>query len=448
MDRHESHAIPDSRRRPRVLLMASTCNPEWVSSPLVGWSIVNALRGLVDAHIVTQVRNRDAILRAGLREGTDFTAIDSEAVARRGYNLATKLRGGNKAGWTIWSAVNSITYPYFEHLVWRQFGRRIVSGEFDLVHRVSPLSPTTPSAVAPRVRRAGVPFVIGPWAGGLPWPKGFDAERRREKEYLSYVRQAHRLMPGYHATRRAASAIFVASRNAYEQVPRAYREKCFYLPENAIDPVRFTRRRTRTAGRPLRVVFLGRLVPYKGADMLLEAATPLLKSGAMTLDVVGDGPQMPLLRQAVERENLGHAVRLPGWVEHGKVQDWLTDADLFAFPSIREFGGAVALEAMAVGLVPAVVNYGGLGELVTQRTGFLVPLGARAQIVERFRSLLSHLCDHPEEIDAKSEPALRRAHEQFTWPAKARRIASVYEWLLGRTAKPHFAMPTPDLGGG
>ena len=183
-----------------------------------------------------------------------------------------------------------------------------------------------------------------------------------------------------------------------------------------------------------------------GWDRLrLEAATPLLKAGAMTLDVVGDGPQMPLLRQAVERENLGRAVRLAGWVEHGKVQVWLVDADLFAFPSIREFGGAVALEAMAVGLVPAVVNYGGLGELVTPKTGFLVPIADRPQIVERFRSLLAHLCDHPEEIDAKSAAALRRAHEQFTWRAKAKRITEVYDWLLGRrTEKPHFPMPTPD----
>jgi glycosyltransferase involved in cell wall biosynthesis len=161
--------------------------------------------------------------------------------------------------------------------------------------------------------------------------------------------------------------------------------------------------------------------------------------------VVGDGPQMPELTRIVERENISHGVRLAGWVDHAKVQDWLVDADLFTFPSIREFGGAVALEAMAVGLVPVVINYGGLGELVTPNTGFLLPMGTRPQIVERLRSTLSHLCEHPHEIDAKSPAALRRAHEQFVWPAKAKQIVQVYDWVLGRSDKPHFPLPTPDL---
>jgi glycosyltransferase involved in cell wall biosynthesis len=307
------------------------------------------------------------------------------------------------------------------------------------------MSPTVPSAIAAKVAAAGVPFVVGPLAGGVPWPRGFDDARRAENEYLSYVRAAHRLLPHYRATRREAAAIFVASRDAYGQVPRDLRRKCFYLPENAIDPARFTRRRTRRAQRPLRCVFLGRLVPYKGADMLLEAAAPLLREGAMTLAILGDGPQMPLLRQAVTREKVSDAVRLAGWVEHARVQDFLADCDLFTFPSIREFGGAVALEAMAVGLVPLVMDYGGLGELVTEKSGFLLPMGTRAQIVERLRATLTHLCAHPEEIDAKSPAALRRAHEQFTWPAKARQIVQVYDWVLGRRERPVFAMPTPDV---
>lgn len=433
----------------RVLLVAESCNPEWVSVPLEGWSHSRAIASLVDAHLVTQVRNRDAILRTGLIEGKEFTSINSEAVEARVYRLASKLRGGAGKGWTTLAGLSALSYPYFEHLVWKAFGSRIRRGEFDVVHRITPLSPTTASTLAPKCRAAGIPFVLGPLNGGVPWPKHFDSARRKEKEWLSYVRDAYKLLPGYHATRRASSAMIIGSRDTWRQVPANYLRKCVYIPENAIDPARFTKRRARRAGRPIRAVFIGRLVPYKGADMLLEAAAPLIRDGKLTVEIIGDGPQMEDLKAAVARENIAAGVNLAGWVEHGKLQDRLLDADLFAFPSIREFGGAVALEAMAVGVVPVVVDYGGPGELVTDSTGWLVPIGSRESLVKSLRALLGELADDPSQIDAKSAAALARAHTQFTWRAKAEQVLAVYQWVLDPSRpKPHFGMPLPDLGAG
>jgi glycosyltransferase involved in cell wall biosynthesis len=428
----------------RVLVIAEAANPEWVSIPLEGWSHSEALRRVADVHLVTQIRNRDAIRRAGLDDDC-FTAVDTERLARPLCRLSQVLRGGGGKGWTIQTAIETFGYYYFEHLVWQAFGKPIAAGEFDIVHRIVPLSPTTPSLLAAKCAAAGVPFVMGPLNGGVPWPRAFDAARRREREWLSYIRAAHKLMPGYRRTRRNAAAIIIGSRDTWEQMPRRYHDKCVYIPENAVDPERFSRCRTRTASLPLRLVFVGRLVPYKGADMLLEAAAPLIRAGEAVVEIIGDGPQMGELKAFVDRAEIAGGVTFAGWVQHEKVQNHLIESDLFVFPSIREFGGAVVLEAMGVGLVPMVVDYGGPGELVTRNTGFAVPLGDRGSIVLALRRALMQLVDQPWLIDQRSEAARRRVLSQFTWDAKARQVIEVYEWVLGRrSAKPDFGMPLAD----
>src|SRR5437867_13180404 len=146
---------------PKVLLIAEAANPEWVSVPLVGWSHARAIAEQVDAHLVTQARNRDAIRRAGYREGQDFTAIDSEAVASRVHRLANLLRGGTGKGWTAVTALESLTYWYFEKKLWERFGGPIREGEYDLVHRITSLSPTTPSHIVGKLRKLDVPLRPG-----------------------------------------------------------------------------------------------------------------------------------------------------------------------------------------------------------------------------------------------------------------------------------------------
>ncbi len=447
----DAHAIgsrPGSRRRIRALLIAESCNPEMISVPLVGYSQARELAKLADVHVVTHWRNADALTKAGWREGEQFSCIDTEKFSSLAWKLGEAIAGRGK-GWTLQAALYTPTYYYFEHLLWKAFGARLAAGEFDIVHRLTPLSPTVPSIVAARCKKIGVPFVLGPLNGGVPWPKEFDSARRKEKEWLSYVRAAYQLLPGYRSMRRDSAAILIASRDTWRQMPRQYLKNAFYLPENAIDPSRFSLRREHKAVKPIKVIFLGRLVPYKGPDMLIEAVAPLARAGAVTLDIIGDGPMMPELKELVAKLGVGEAVQLRGWVEHSRVQEWLAKSDAFAFPSVREFGGAVALEAMAVGCVPIVLDYGGPAELVTPRTGFLVPMGNREAIINSFRSVLAELAEHPEQIESRSANALRRAREQFTWEEKARRTMEIYRWVLDPSReRPKFEMPEPDLSEG
>jgi glycosyltransferase involved in cell wall biosynthesis len=426
----------------RVLLIAEAANPEWVSVPLEGWAHSRAIASLVDAHIVTQVRNREAFERAGLTR-REFTAINSERIARVAQRIQDVLRGAPGRGWTVGTAVDSLAYPYFERLVWRRFGPALRAGRFDIVHRLTPLSPTAPSPLARRCARIGVPFVLGPLNGGVPWPRGFGTARRRECEWLSYIRGAHKLLPGYWSTRRCAAAILVGSRDTWEQMPRRYHDKCVYIAENGVEPSRFQRKVHPQPSTPLRVIFVGRLVPYKGADMLLEAAAPLIRDGKLVVELVGDGPEMPALRVQVVRDQLTRGVVFTGWLKHEQLQDRLAASDIFAFPSIREFGGAVVLEAMAVGLTPVVVAYGGPKELVTAQTGVLIPMGSREEIVGGFRAALERFAAAPELIRPMGDRARKRVLEHFTWQTKARQVVEVYRMVLGGTHR--HAGPPEDM---
>jgi glycosyltransferase involved in cell wall biosynthesis len=434
-DQSGSHTAESRRTSPldtrrRVLIIAEAANPEWVSVPLIGWSLASALREVADVHLVTQVRNRDAILRAGLVEGKDFTVIDSEAISRPLWKVGSLLRMGKGKGWTMVSAVNALSYPYFEHLVWKRFGRDIRAGRFDVVHRVTPLSPATVSPIARKCARHGIPFVMGPLNGGVPWPPGFDAERRREREWLSYVRGAYRVLPGRGAMLAAARAIIVGSRIAASEVPSQHRDRMVYIPENAVDPDRFNMIAPQDTSGCIRACFIGRLVPLKGVDMLLEAAAPLLRDGHLTLDIVGDGPMRAALEAQVAAENIAPAVTFHGNIPHRQVQTIAARSNLLGFPSIREFGGGVVLEAMALGVVPIVVDYAGPGELVTPETGYKVPLGTRADIVSGFRLRLEEIVRDPSQLPVLATKARERVAGVFTWKVKARQIARVYEWVL------------------
>lgn len=431
--------------KPRVLLIVEAANPEWVSVPLEGWSLGRALSRLADVHLVTQVRNQDAFIRNGLVEGKDFTSIDSELVARKSWRLSSILRGGKGKGWTSVQAMSPVSYYYFERLLWEKFKHKISNREFDIVHRLTPISPTIPTLLAGKCKRKGTKFILGPLNGGLPWPEGFNSVRIQEREWLSYIRFFHKILPGYTQARNDASAIIVGSLATWNQMPSRYHHKCVYIAENAVDEKHFFSTHLRRSKHPIKGIFVGRLTPYKGVDMLIEAVAHFVKRGDITLDIVGDGPQRSQLKKIVAKLHIENGIKFTGWLKHEKVQAKISDSDIFIFPSIREFGGAVVLEAMSVGLVPIVMDYGGPAELVTPDTGFLIKMGNRTEIINRLKKTLGYLIDNPLKIDIKRKCAIRRVKEYFTWDKKSKQVLEVYNWVLSkRENKPEFGMPFPD----
>lgn len=205
-------------QRLRILLIAEACNPTWTIVPLVGYNFARALasRADLDVTLVSQVRNRSALLADPIASLAQIHFIDNEWVARPLYALSMLIRGGQALSWTIDTAMVWPSYMMFEAEVFRRFGGRLQHGAFDLVHRVTPLSPTLGSPLASWIR---TPMLLGPLNGGLPWPQQYPELRRQEREWLVPLRQLYTRLPYYRATYRHLAGVIAGSRHTATEVP-------------------------------------------------------------------------------------------------------------------------------------------------------------------------------------------------------------------------------------
>ncbi len=413
-------------RRLNILILAEACNPEWPSVPLLGWRGAESLSRIANVHLVTQVRNKKAILRS--RPPWPCTFIDTEDVAGPLYRLGVRLRRGTGRAWTLNSLIASLSYPLFEKRAWKCLGERVQNKQFDVVHRLTPVSPAFASSFAKRCAALAVPFVLGPINGGVPWPPGFEAERAREGERLGRFRGLHRYMPGYRATRDYASAILVGSRVALSELAGHHRSKATLLPENAVYEREVVANRNDFSDGPLRVGFVGRLVPLKGVHFLLEAFCRVAdrSSGAMILDIIGDGPERARLEGLAKGRR---DIRFHGRLTHQDVMASLRTFHVFAFPSIREFGGGAVLEAMASGAVPLIADYGGPRDLVPSGMGFRLPVTSREALTNDLEAKLEHCRRERRELADMSGLASGYVRQSLTWEARARTLLALYERL-------------------
>ena len=411
----------------KVLALAEMCNPDWASVPLVGWNYVAELSKHTDLTLVTSRNNYREIERVKpnfLRIYAGFRAVDWLFAKMVRY-----LFRGNYGSATLTFAKIPF-YLLFEIHAALKLRSKIAASEFELIHRVTPVSPVVPSVIGLLAKFYKVPFVLGPINGGLSWPKGYPSVAEQEQEFLQSVREIYQYSPLTWMTRWSAARILVGSWFAWDDIPERYRQRCVYQPENGIDRSELIDQpRLRGAG-PLRVVFVGRMVAIKCPDIVIEAMQPLLQAGQTTLDIIGDGPMRASLEALARR--LAVPVHFHGWISDQKlVQRLLASFHVLAFPSIREFGGGVVVEAMAKGVVPIVMDYGGPSEIVTDQAGFRLPLSDRKQTVNDLRQRLQELVDKSELWQQQSQGACRRIEEQYTWQAKIKQTLDVYQDLKG-----------------
>jgi glycosyltransferase involved in cell wall biosynthesis len=421
----------------KVLSIIEQCNPEWSSVPLEGYKFYEEISNLVDTTLVTHERNKPALEKR--HPNAKIVYIFENSIIKRYYKLAERLSKIKDK--TIWPLYNTLIYPIyaeFDRLVYKNFKDAIARGEYDIVHAITPMMPRYPVKATKACQNT--PFVIGPVNGGVPFPTGFQKVARKEFSYFNFLRAVGRfIIPGYRTTYEQADRILAGSSYTLNLIDDLFeiegdRLELFY--ENGVnnfsselkirDAIANTKNIT-----DVNLLFVGRLVPYKGADMVIEAVSKLEPDilEKATLTIVGDGSERQVLEEQVERFNLKDRVRFTGWVAQEETSSYYKNSDIFCFPSVREFGGAVVLEAMANGLPCIVVDNGGIGEYVTEATGFKINPLSREFVVQELKKYIEQLAQNPDMRQNMSLKAIERAKE-FTWDVKAQKIVEVYHQLL------------------
>lgn len=152
-----------------------------------------------------------------------------------------------------------------------------------------------------------------------------------------------------------------------------------------------------------------------------------------------------MIEELIATHDLASCVELRGHRPQAEVAALMRDAEIFAFPSIRELGAGAVIEAMACGMVVVAVDYGGPAELLSPERGVLIPIAEKSEIVRQFRLALEALVDDTARCEQLGLAAYDHALHYYTWQAKAEKTVEIYDWVLGRRAtKPDFWIASQD----
>ncbi|MGO4705706.1 glycosyltransferase family 4 protein [Microvirga sp. 2MCAF38] len=263
--------------------------------------------------------------------------------------------------------------------------------------------------------------------------------RRRAKRFIFVLHDA-KLHPGdWYPFRQlviqrqveAADALIVLSDHVGLEAHKIYgfpRDRIWTVPHGSFtygsDPV--TPRHFPQNGS-VRLLFLGRIVAYKGLGHLLDAYSILRQRGVpVELDIVGSGDIEPYASQI---EGLPGISLTNKWVNDDEIADALSRSNLAVLPYIEASQSGVAATALTAGLPIVATPVGGLVEQVDDgRTGVI----AKGMAPSDLADAIERYVRDAQFYETCSANALRLAQDHLGWGGIAERIGQIVQEVIAR----------------
>ena len=291
-----------------------------------------------------------------------------------------------------------------------------------------------PTYAAYQARKQGVPYIIRPH--GTLDPYLYTKSSR--SVWLKRLYERWFDIPNLHG---AGAVHYTAEDERQRAAFLGLRAPSFIIP-NGIDWNRYTQLPTRGAFRaalglgdaPL-VLFLGRLHPKKGLDLLIPAFEMIRRRIAdAQLAIVGPendrfGQQV---RAWVAERGLTEAVHFIGHLDGADVIQAYVDADVFVLPSYTENFGMTVVEAMACALPVVISDQVNIHAEVAQSGAGLVTRCDAAEVAGTVAEILKD----PDRSIAMGQAGRSAAQMQYSWPGIVATLSQEYEQVIQRAHRP------------
>jgi glycosyltransferase involved in cell wall biosynthesis len=357
----------------------------------------------------------------------DWNPVDSPAPARAIVNWEFRPLSGRMArlGYELKPQYMGF---YLRARRWIKAERRR-GWSFDLVHQVNPVAVRYPSPVV----GLGVTYLTGPHAGSLPTPSGFLSEGNddqwfRKLRALDGWRIRHD--PWLKNSLAGAASVMGVAPYLNDLLRPAGVKRFDVMAETGPEVVVAESKPEPSADRPLRLLFVGRVIWTKGVIHAIQAVALAASRAKITLDIVGTGDMADACRAEAERLSVSHIVTFHGRRPRTEVYQWYKKCDVFLFPSFREPSGTVVFEALGFGLPIITATTGGPGYVVTPHCGITVNPETPEQYARDLAEAIIRLASNRSLVALMSKAALQRVDEVASWDKRLDRLMTIYRDVL------------------
>lgn len=227
---------------------------------------------------------------------------------------------------------------------------------------------------------------------------------------------------------KAAGAVVACSDGLREMASQTAPELPFKVIPDGLDLNRFSPVLRASAPTCVRILTIGRLIPRKGFQLLIQALPHVIDEAAVDfeIEIVGDGPCRGTLEALAKELEVDSRIRFAGSVSYSELPQKYREADIFVLCSLAEGMPLVVLEAMGTGLPIVASRVQGIEDLVrTGVNGALFPPNDVGGLVKCLVQLIN---------DGESRVRMGRSSidfvQKYDWKNLASSYLAIYERIL------------------